>query len=87
MSVYVDRSWMDVPNRNRDDTEIELVRAELDTQATDERSVVVDLYAAGSTSFDAYVFIDPGDPDGIVQRLMAGGLLTEEIQEALVKFL
>ncbi|WP_155299000.1 hypothetical protein [Deinococcus kurensis] len=77
---------MDVPTVGSG-APVELVRAEVDTQATDELSVVVDLYAAGSTSFDAYVFINPGDPDGIVQRLLAGGLLTDEIQAALVKFL
>lgn len=83
----MDRSWMDVSTSISDDAEIELVRAELDTESSDERSVVVDLFAEGSTFFDAYVFIDPGDPEGIVQRLVAGGLLTDEIQAALVKFL
>ncbi len=86
MSLILDQSWMDVPTVGSG-APVELVRAEVDTQATDELSVVVDLYAAGSTSFDAYVFINPGDPDGIVQRLLAGGLLTDEIQAALVKFL
>ncbi|WP_155299001.1 hypothetical protein [Deinococcus kurensis] len=90
MSVYVDHSlpwlrWLGVPNGTP------LIRAKLDKGHTEPGHVFVDLYvndkALNRDVESCYVVARPPDRLDVTQWLLCGELLSDEIAEALVRYL
>lgn len=65
---------------------LELTRASVDRINTNNVLVVIDLFMSYSPhTYDAYVIVNRARASEIMQRLMIGGLLTDEIAEEVAR--